>query len=402
MALPGSIYRNGNRYWWSVKLPGEAKRTSRPLIPEGAQRATVDSGVAQAVAEAMWEKANRKGGGGGGTVGELVGAYLAYVATYYPPTSRHPVSIRQALTPLSRLHGAMPAEDYRPRHLEAFREAMMERWGRKTINIRVRMIVRMFKWGVAKGMIPASTHAALACVEGLRAGQGGAREYAPIGPAHPVIVEEVARAANKVVGAMIRLQMLTGMRSGEMVRMRGRDIDRTGQVWMYRPSPVEGGQAHKTEHHGAVRVVPIGPKGQKILRPLLKRAAGAFLFSPREAVADHLRRLRDARKTPVQPSQVDRRVVGAKQPGEVYTTGTYGRAVKKAIGAANRARKARGEEPLPEWHPHQLRHTAATLTRKHVGRDAARALLGQKTLGMIDLYAEIDEALATEAAAKLG
>jgi hypothetical protein len=21
--LPGSIYKNGNRYWWKVKLPGE-------------------------------------------------------------------------------------------------------------------------------------------------------------------------------------------------------------------------------------------------------------------------------------------------------------------------------------------------------------------------------------------
>jgi hypothetical protein len=37
-----------------------------------------------------------------------------------------------------------------------------------------------------------------------------------------------------------------------------------------------------------------------------------------------------------------------------------------------------------------------------MGLDAARALLGHKTLGITDTYVELDQALAIEAARKLG
>ena len=59
-------------------------------------------------------------------------------------------------------------------------------------------------------------------------------------------------------------------------------------------------------------------------------------------------------------------------------------------------------ELVPHWHPHQLRHTAATTIRREMGLDAARALLGHRSLGITDTYAELDQALAVEAARKLG
>jgi integrase len=57
---------------------------------------------------------------------------------------------------------------------------------------------------------------------------------------------------------------------------------------------------------------------------------------------------------------------------------------------------------IPDWHPHQLGHTAATLVRKALGDsglDAARALLGQKTLAIADVYAEVDQELAVNPSA---
>ena len=39
--LPGSIYKNGTRYWWKVKLPGEKTPKSRPLKPFGSSMATI-------------------------------------------------------------------------------------------------------------------------------------------------------------------------------------------------------------------------------------------------------------------------------------------------------------------------------------------------------------------------
>jgi integrase len=49
-----------------------------------------------------------------------------------------------------------------------------------------------------------------------------------------------------------------------------------------------------------------------------------------------------------------------------------------------------------------LRHTAATVIRREMGLDAARAHLGHRSLGITDTYAELDQALAVEAARKLG
>src|SRR5262249_43744260 len=54
------------------------------------------------------------------------------------------------------------------------------------------------------------------------------------------------------------------------------------------------------------------------------------------------------------------------------------------------------------WHPHQLRHTAATRFRGAFGLDIARVLLGHRTPAVTDHYAEIDRARAVHAAAQAG
>src|SRR5262249_58549160 len=58
------------------------------------------------------------------------------------------------------------------------------------------------------------------------------------------------------------------------------DIDMTGNVWLYRPA------FHKTSHHGHGRAIAIGPKGQEIVRRRLRTDTQAYLFSPRESVAE--------------------------------------------------------------------------------------------------------------------
>lgn len=42
------------------------------------------------------------------------------------------------------------------------------------------------------------------------------------------------------------------------------------------------------------------------------------------------------------------------------------------------------------WHPHQLRHNAATRLRKEFGIDVAQVVLGHKTLTVTQVYAEKD------------
>jgi integrase len=43
---------------------------------------------------------------------------------------------------------------------------------------------------------------------------------------------------------------------------------------------------------------------------------------------------------------------------------------------------------VPAWHPHQLRHTAATQLRKEFGLEAAQVILGHRTLSVTEIYAE--------------
>jgi integrase len=246
----------------------------------------------------------------------------------------------------------------------------------------------MFKWGVAAEMLPASVFHGLMAVEGLKKGRSKARETKPVRPVALAHVEAVLPFLTAPVRAMVQIQRLTGMRPGEVVILRPCDIDRGGgKTWVYRP------ESHKTEHHDIARVVFLGPQAQAVLAPFLLRDPGAYCFSPREAVEELRRRQRENRKTPVQPSQRDRRRrKPSKQPGERYSVDTYGNAIERACLKAG----------IPEWHPNQLRHSKATEIRKEAGLDAARAVLGHRTPTITETYAEIDQAKAAEVMEKLG
>src|SRR5688572_30695024 len=105
----------------------------------------------------------------------------------------------------------------------------------------------MFKWGVSKELVPAEVPMALGSVSGLRRGRCDAKENEPVRPVDESIVMLTAAKAPPAVSAMIQLQLLAGMRPGEVVLMRGCDMETTGHAWTYRPLH------HKTEHHGRER-----------------------------------------------------------------------------------------------------------------------------------------------------
>jgi integrase len=196
---------------------------------------------------------------------------------------------------------------------------------------------------------------------------------------------------------MIELQRLTGMRPGEVIAMRTIDVDTSGRIWMYTP------ESHKTEHHGRVRRIYLGPAAQEILRPWLRHELTAPLFQPREAEAERRDAQRLARKTKVQPSQKDRSKWNPKKrAGERYHTTSYNRAITYGIARANQIRAEHDELPIPHWHAHQLRHSAATRLRREFGLDVARAVLGHSSPVVTEVYAELDGAKAAEAMERVG
>ncbi|MFO0957083.1 MAG: site-specific integrase [Isosphaeraceae bacterium] len=331
----------------------------------------------------------------------MVLAYLRHCDAYYvkngKPTSE-PVNIRLAMRPLRQLYGQKPAREFGPVALKAVRQAMIDSGlCRSEVNKRVRHVLRAFKWAVGEELVPPSTHHGLQAVPGLRRGRADVRESAPVRPVPDAFVEAVRPHVSRQVWAMIELQRLSGMRPGEVVMMRTGDIDVSGKVWTYVPS------SHKTEHHGRERRIYLGPAAQAVLKPWLRAELGAYLFSPAEAMAERQAEKRRNRKTPVQPSQRNRaKKRPQKQPGAQYTTLSYNRAIAYAVKKVNAERAERGEPAIPSWHPHQLRHSAATRLRKEFGLDTARAVLGHSSPVVTEVYAELDGAKAAEAMARVG
>ena len=146
-----------------------------------------------------------------------------------------------------------PARAFGPRALRAVQAEMVRRgWCRTNINKQVSRVRTVFKWATSHELIPPAVYHALATVEGLRRGRTDAPDHAEVRPVPEAYVNAVLPFVSRQVGAMIRLQLLTGMRPGEVVIMRGADIDTTGKLWVYAPAE------HKTAHHGHARTIYLG------------------------------------------------------------------------------------------------------------------------------------------------
>lgn len=240
----------------------------------------------------------------GFTIAELAAAYWRYAESYNVkdgvPTSELE-RIQAALRPVKRLYARSPATSFGPLALKVIREQYVATGStRRSVNNQVGRTKRMFRWGVENELVAPSVYHGLQAVTGLRKGRTAAIDGAPITPVADQLVDALKPHVSKQVWAIIELQRLTGMRSGEVLIMRGCDLDMTGELWLYTPS------SHKTEHPCHARVIELGPKAQKIVEPFLNQNLQAFLFSPADAVTEQKVEKRERRKSKVQPSQRDR------------------------------------------------------------------------------------------------
>ena len=325
------------------------------------------------------------------TITEIMVVYLKFADGYYrkgDSPSPEVDNIRHALRPLRRLYGHTPAKEFGPLALKAVREEMIaNELCRNQINQRLGRIVRLFKWAVSEELVPASVHQALRTVSGLKRGRSEARESVPVQPVSDQQVEAVRPYVSRQVAAMVELLRLTGMRPGEVCLMRGSDIERSHQVWIYKPHD------HKTAYRGKSRTIALGPKAQQVLQAWFQSDPTAYLFSPAEAVAERRAQQRLARATKVQPSQSSRSKTNPqRKPGNRYTTRSLHHAIRYGCTRAT----------IEPWHPHQLRHAAATRLRKEFGLDTARAVLGHSSAVVTEIYAELDFTKAEEAMSRVG
>jgi integrase len=315
------------------------------------------------------------------TISELVLAYWRHAKTYYVKHGQvtgELDNLRGALRFLLQLYAHAPAAEFGPRALILVRQTMIEAGlARRSINGRISRIKRLFRWASEQELVPAVTYHGLLAVKGLQRGRSPARETEPVCTVPDEHVQATLPHLTPQVQAMVQVQELAGMRPQDVRNLRTGDLDTTGDVWVFTP------WTHKTEHHGHLRRIAIGPRAQAILRHFLKpENPSAYVFAPREAVTA-LRAQRAAlRKTKRTPSELrrPRATRPRRAPRERYTKAGYEGAVARA------SRKA----GVPRWSPNQLRHNCATRVRRLYGLDGAAAVLGHK-LGLVtEVYAEAD------------
>ncbi len=329
------------------------------------------------------------------TIAEIVAAWRASAGKGLSPGEL--ANMNCAVRPLEIFSGRELAAKFGPKKLKAVRDMMVNGYEangkkfralcRRGVNAQIGRIKRIFKWAVSEELVPASLFHGLDSVAGLRQGRTTAFELPPIMPVDYALVEATLPHLSPPVAAMVQLQYLAAMRPGEVCIMRPCDVDRSADVWEYRP------HAHKGQWCGRERVIFIGPLAQEILRPYLERDPQSYCFSPREATLWRRARQRKERATAVQPSQIDRSVVAPKKrPGSVYRRDAYTKAISRTC-------RLNG---LPAWHPNQLRHAMATKVRKEFGLESAQVILGHSRADVTQIYAERNGTLATEVIRKIG
>ena len=223
------------------------------------------------------------------TVDEMILAFWKHAEVHYRAPDGEPTgeadNFREALRPVRRLYGHASAADFGPLALRTVRDEMVKSGlARTTINARINRIRRVFKWAASHEIVPVSVVQGLSTVAGLQQGRTRAPEPEKVKAVPIEDVEATLPHLPSPVAGMVRVQLATGCRAGEVVRMRTCDITMTGSTWEYRPA------THKTAWRGCDRVIVLGPKAQAVVRGFLKDDTAAYLFDPRDAVRERYER----------------------------------------------------------------------------------------------------------------
>jgi integrase len=362
--------------------------------------------------------------------GVMLLSYLEHAERHYRGADGQPTSelreCKLVVKALRELYPDLPAAEFGPTKLKAVRQGWVNaKLSRSECNRRTNLVRRIFKWAAAEELVSPAVYHGLTVVVGLQRGRTTAKETAPVGPVDDATVDATLPYLNRHVRGLVEFQRLTGCRPGEACLVRREDIDTGGAVWLYKPA------THKTAWRGKARVIAIGPRAQEALREFFTASLTDYLFSPARAVEELHAERSAKRKTPRFPSHMTRNAKKrtanpTRPPDEKYNAASYAHAVARACDKAflpPTPLAQRDDETHAEWwdrltdvqrgevkawrkahcwHPNQLRHSFATRVRKGHGLEAAQVLLGHSRADVTQVYAERNEALAAEIAAKIG
>lgn len=312
------------------------------------------------------------------TIAELILEYLDYATSYYAANKEFK-GMTAALKHLYNFAGDIDGREFGSAKLMDFQQYMLtltyqrkrgkelvsRPYSRSQINKQVGRIKRFIRWCSQRELVPSEQYSKLICVEPLSKGRCRAPEAPDVEPVAREIVEQTLPYLTQTASAMVRVQMLCGMRPQDVCGMRWEDITTEGTIWIYRVL------AHKNSWRGQELHKAIPRAVQAILQPF---AGSGFVFSPIRSEELRLAGLRKRRRP---TKRRDR-----KRPlRDRYDTDSYRRAIDYGIKKA-----ARAGIVIPHWHPNQLRHTIATEIRQAIGEEASQVWLGHASIDTTGIY----------------
>jgi integrase len=325
--------------------------------------------------------------------------YVRRARVYYQKAGEPTAEYALVKTVLKRFRaecGHLQAADFGPLRFKGFRQGLINSGlSRVTINHYLRHILALFRLGAENEKISGRIWEDLKSVPALRKDRSEAKERPAIPPAASQDIERLLPFLHPMVADMLQLNVLTAARPGELVLIRPIDIDRSGEVWVFRPL------RHKTQHHGGERFIPLGPQAQAILAPYLNRAPESFCFCPRELV-EQLRKKRSVEPKKQRDSgnrkESIRKRLPKRAPGDRFTTASYYNAIRRAC-----RKPAAQEAGIKPFNPNQLRKRGATIIRCEASLEAAQVILGHRSKTTTErFYAEAPRNEAVEVIRRLG
>ena len=376
----GSVFLNHGLWYYSVQLPGEKKRKQVPLRAPGAKhtmRADRPRRMAEQAAARYWEEHTRQSAKKrpeGVTVSELCALWDAHCQEYYKGSSTA-VNAVVDVRMFRDLFGQAAVSELTHADMLQLRDALVRSGvARTTVNRRLWRVRYMLAWALDEAIIPATVKAELTQVRSVKRGRTCAPERQPVRPVDDATIAATVEHMTPNTADMVRVHRLTGMRPCELCAMRWSLIDTSRTPWVYRVPP----EANKNNWRGEMgqpRVVCIGPKAREVLE---RHRGGDVPFSPMQAMAEHLERLRRERKTPFYGKMRGKEDAHVPRVlGERWTTDAYTKTIHAACDRAG----------ITPWGANRLRHTFGTEVRRAFGLEVAKAVLGHTEGGCItDVY----------------
>ena len=103
-----------------------------------------------------------------------------------------------------------------------------DRLARTVINRRIGYVRRTFNWACSEEIIPPTVYHSPLCVTGLRHGRSAAKETIRVGPVPDAHVDAIVPFLPASIRTILGLPRITGMWSGELVRVRASEIETSG------------------------------------------------------------------------------------------------------------------------------------------------------------------------------